>query len=273
METMLITGGAGSVGSFLIERFHKQYKVVALDNSDYDLWRLQRRYPGIKIVLGDVRNQRDISYPIRESSIIIHCAAYKNLEITENNAAATCDNDFMGTVKILYEIEKYSNKRFILISTDKAVYPISCMGAAKMLAEKITLEKAINDSGNIFAIARFVNVEETRGNVFELWREQQKYGLPFEITDVRMVRHFNTVKRVQQFFVDIIPIIKNGQIFIPDVPKSKVIDRFHEIYGDAPYIEVGIRKNEKLYDPLATDEEVQRIITKDGYFIIDYSKF
>src|SRR6185295_8818293 len=125
----------------------------------------------------------------------------------------------------------------------------------------------------LVVIVRFVHVVETRGNVFELWRQQKATGHPFEITDVRMERHFNTIEMVQDFFEHMMAEMRGGEVFIPDVPREKVIDRFHKIYGKgAPYKEIGIRRNERLYDPLYTEEEAPFVETKKGYFLIDYKK-
>ncbi len=268
---ILITGGAGSVGKFLTEQFYGKHELLIIDKDDYLLWDLSRKFPKAKFILGDVRNTIDVRYPVKWADLIIHAAAYKNIEITELNPLATCDNDFYGTVSVVHEIQKHHGKQFILISTDKAVYPLSTLGAAKMLAEKFVLE-ADTHADCALAIARFVNVVETRGNVFEAWREQKEQGRPFEITDIRMERHFNTVANVQTFFEKImLRGINGGEIFIPDVPKQKVIDVLFEIYGkDAPYIEIGARLNERLYDPLYTAEEHPFIKKFDGYLKIDY---
>jgi UDP-N-acetylglucosamine 4,6-dehydratase/5-epimerase len=270
---ILITGGAGSVGKFLTERFYEKHELLIFDKDDYLLWDLTKRFPKAKYVLGDVRNSVDISMPVKWADLVIHAAAYKNIEVTELNPLATCDNDFYGTVSVVHELQKYSGKKFILTSTDKAVYPLSALGASKMLAEKFVLEVSEATEDNTFAIARFVNVVETRGNVFEAWREQEQQQRPFELTDKRMERHFNTIANVQDFFEEIIVDLGNGAILIPDVPKRKVIDVLFELYGaDCEYIEIGTRLNERLYDPLYTGEEAPFVEKLGGYLKIDYRR-
>lgn len=272
MAKILITGGAGSVGRFLTERFYDQHEVQLFDKDDYLLWELSRKYRKAQLTLGDVRETVDIRNPVKWADIIIHAAAYKNIEITELNPLATCDNDFYGTVSVVHEVQKHSGKKFILISTDKAVYPLSALGAAKMLAERFVIE-ANWATDAMLSIARFVNVEETRGNVFELWRQQVAAGQVPEITDVRMERHFNTIAKVQDLFDAMLREMRGGEVFIPDVPKQRVLDRFQQIYGpNHPYKEVGIRRNEKLYDPLHTDEEAPFVERRDGYLVIDYNR-
>jgi FlaA1/EpsC-like NDP-sugar epimerase len=270
---ILITGGAGSVGKFLTERFYDKHELLIFDKDDYLIWDLSRRFPKVRCVLGDVRTSVDISMPVKWADVVIHAAAYKNIEITELNPLATCDNDFYGTVSVVHEVQKHVGKTFILTSTDKAVYPLSALGASKMLAEKFVLEVSEASDDNTFAIARFVNVVETRGNVFEAWREQEQKGVPFELTDARMERHFNTIANVQDFFEAIIKNPGNGAILIPDVPKRKVIDVMFELYGaDCGYIEIGARLNERLYDPLYTVEEAPFVEKLAGYLKIDYRR-
>jgi FlaA1/EpsC-like NDP-sugar epimerase len=272
MQRMLITGGAGSVGQFLIDRFYGHYEITAFDKDDYLLWELAHKYPKAHLILGDCRNTVDLRNPVKWADIVIHAAAYKNIEITELNPLATCDNDFNGTVSVVHEIQKHSGKKFILISTDKAVYPLSALGASKMLAERFVIE-ANENTDALLSIARFVNVVETRGNVFELWRQQKAQGKTLEITDVRMERHFNTIPQVQDLFELMLADMKGGEVFIPDIPKEKVIDRFHKIYGKQErYVEVGIRRNEKLYDPLFTEEEAPFVEQREGHLVIDYKK-
>src|SRR3954468_17112459 len=113
MKRMLITGAAGSVGQFLIERFYGSYEITAFDKDDYLLWDLAHKYPKLNIILGDVRNTIDIRNPVKVADIIIHAAAYKNIEITELNPLATCDNDFYGTVSVVHEVQKHSGKKFV----------------------------------------------------------------------------------------------------------------------------------------------------------------
>jgi len=141
-----------------------------------------------------------------------------------------------------------------------------------MLAERFVIEANWATDAQL-AIARFVNVEETRGNVFELWRQQIAAGQAPEITDLRMERHFNTIEKVQDLFEHILRDMRGGEVFIPDVPKLRVIERFQQLYGaNHPYRVVGIRRNEKLYDPLYTDEEAPFVERRDGYLVIDYNR-
>jgi FlaA1/EpsC-like NDP-sugar epimerase len=272
MAKILITGGAGSVGRFLTERFYRTHEIQLFDKDDYLLWEMSRKYRGVQLTLGDVRETVDLRNSVKWADVIIHAAAYKNIEITELNPLATCDNDFYGTVSVVHEVQKHSGKKFILISTDKAVYPLSALGASKMLAERFVIEANWATDAQL-AIARFVNVEETRGNVFELWRQQIAAGQVPEITDLRMERHFNSIEKVQDLFEHILSDMRGGEVFIPDVPKLRVIDRFQQLYGPShPYRVVGIRRNEKLYDPLYTDEEAPFVERRSGYLVIDYNR-
>ena len=256
---VLITGGAGSVGKMLAKSL--DHEIVLFDKDDHQLWEAKHLFPEVQTVLGDVRTTEDLRHWVKWADLVIHAAAYKNIEITELNPLATTDNDFRGTACVVHECMKHDNKKMILVSTDKAVYPVSVLGASKLLAEKLVLSHG-------FTVARFVNVEETRGNVFDLWRKEHRAGLPLSLTDERMERHFNTEAGVVSLFKYIIDTFEGGEVFIPNVPKLKVIDKMRSIYGDCEYNIVGIRKNEKLYDPLMTEEETGRSDLVSNFIII-----
>lgn len=233
---LLITGG-GSVGRMLIEEF-SDYIIRVIDHDDYCLWELQRAFPGLECVLLDVRH--DMTEHIAWADVIIHTAAYKNIDITEANPSETVSND----VDSVYNIAKHG-KHFILISTDKAVEPISVLGACKLLAEKITLK-----AGG--SVVRFVNVEETRGNVFEVWRNS---GEPYPITHADMKRHFVTTSQVKKLLRVVVNDATGGEIFIPKAPAINIMDKVGSIYGDVEVNIIGLRPNERIYDPLCLDSE------------------
>ena len=236
MKNLLITGG-GSVGRMLIEEF-SDYNIRVIDHDDYCLWELQRAFPSLECVLLDVRH--DLTKHIEWADTIIHTAAYKNIDITEANPAETVSND----VDSVTNIAKHG-KHFILISTDKAVQPISVLGASKLLAEKITLK-----AGG--SVVRFVNVEETRGNVFEIWRNSKE---PYPITSSYMMRHFITAEQVKKLLRSVADRATGGEIFIPDAPAVNIVEKLKSIYGDVRYDIIGLRPNERMYDPLCLDSE------------------
>jgi len=233
---LLITGG-GSVGRMLIEEF-SDYTIRVIDHDDYCLWELQRAFPGLECVLLDVRH--DMTDHINWADVIIHTAAYKNIDITEANPYETVSND----VDSVANIAKHG-KHFILISTDKAVEPISVLGSCKLLAEKITLK-----AGG--SVVRFVNVEETRGNVFEIWRNS---GEPYPITHPDMRRHFITAEQVKRLLRYVVEHSISGELYIPKAPAVNIIDKLKGIYGDVRYDIIGLRPNERMYDPLHLESE------------------
>lgn len=233
---LLITGG-GSVGRMLIEEF-SDYTIRVIDHDDYCLWELQRAFPDLECVLLDVRH--DMTEHIEWADTIIHTAAYKNIDITEANPVATVSND----VDSVTNIAKHGH-HYILISTDKAVSPISVLGACKLLAEKITLK-----AGG--SVVRFVNVEETRGNVFEIWRNS---GEPYPITHPDMKRHFITAEQVKRLLRYVVRHATGGEVFIPKTPAINIVDKLKSIYGDVESTIIGLRPNERMYDPLCLDSE------------------
>lgn len=295
MTTLLITGAAGSIGRAFIEynilnrnAIGSFYKIIAVDNNDYELWKLKKQYENellmtLEIILADIRDtsNKALQRAVKEADVILHCAAYKNIELTEDAVFETVNNDYIATEKLLSLFNKKKAKKkqnysyqFILISSDKAVEPISVLGASKLLAEK-----AVHESARLFAhskktykILRFANVIETRGNVFELWRQQKEKKEKFTITHEKTSRYFASIKKITQFISDAIGDTTTNSTFIYNYGEQQyIVDVLKEQYGqDAEYEIIGLRKNEKLQDVLLTSEEDKRVYTSGinsrGYF-------
>ncbi|RZD47106.1 MAG: hypothetical protein CXT78_02990 [Thaumarchaeota archaeon] len=273
-KTILITGGAGSVGSNLVERILdfpvKQVRVIDID--EYALFKLNRLINDkrLRLLLGNVLDKERIEMAGKDVDIIIHMAAIKNLEISEFNPIETIDTNVNGTVNMIKMAMKNEPKKFLNVSTDKTVESSTLYGATKLLGERITTWAGIHlNPPTRFASTRFGNVIETKGNVFEVWDKEVKSKKPLSITHEKMERYLFHIDEAVDFILNCIPLIDKGEIFVPKMKSYKLktiankISKNHKI--------IGLRKGEKLKEELLTDKEKKNAIEKQNLWIIKSS--
>ena len=270
-KTILITGGAGSVGTYLTKKILeypiKQVRII--DINEHGLFLLNRNLQDsrIRLLLGDINDKERIEMAGKGVDIVIHIAAIKNVEISEYNPIETIESNVNGTVNLIKMTMKNKPKKFLTISTDKAVDSSTLYGATKLLAERITSWAGVHlNPPTKFAVARFGNVIETRGNVFEVWKDELKNGKPLSITDPKMERFFFHVDEATEFILDCLPMMNKGEIFIPKMKLKNVKDLANKISKKQKII--GLRKGEKLQEKLLTEDEKKIVIEKPSFFII-----
>lgn len=273
-KTILITGGAGSIGSALVKKL-LEYPVAivrVLDINEHALFQLNRNTNDKRFrpLLGNISNLERLEMASKNVDIIIHMAAIKNIEISEFNPIETIDTNVNGMVNMIKTIMKNKPLIFINISTDKAADPSTLYGSTKNLAEHLTSWGKVHIANTKFASIRFGNVFETRGNVFEVWKEQIKQKHPITITDYKMKRYYFQKDDAVKFILKCIPIIDEGDIFIPKMKMYKMKDlalkysKNHKI--------IGLRQGEKLSEILLSkEEEINSISKKDMWIIIKKS--
>ena len=269
-KTILITGGAGSVGSTLTKHIlaYPIKSVRVLDIDEHALFLLKRRIKDkrLRLLLGNILDKERIEMAFKKADIVIHTAAIKNIEVSEFNPIETIDANINGTVNLIKMAIRTNPEKFINISTDKAANSSTLYGATKQLSEKITSWAGKHIEETKFGSVRFGNVIETRGNVFEVWDEEHKSGKPLSITDPKMKRYFFHVDEAAEFILKCIPMAKEGEIFVPQMELFNVkdlatkISRKHKI--------IGLRPGEKLNEILMSDEEKKKAQRIDGMWII-----
>jgi len=269
-KTILITGGAGSVGSALVKKM-LEYPVKSLriiDIDEHALFRVKREINDIRLrtLLGNILDKERIEMAGKDVDIIIHAAAVKNIEISEYNPIETIDININGTVNMIKMAMRNKPKKFLNISTDKAANPSTLYGTTKQLTEKITSWAGKYITETKFASVRFGNVMESRGNVFEVWEEEMKKNKPLSITDPSMKRYFFHIDEAVDFVLKCLPLMKEGEIFVPKMKSYSIkklaskISKNHKI--------IGLRKGEKLNELLITDEEKNRTKSHKDMWII-----
>jgi UDP-N-acetylglucosamine 4,6-dehydratase/5-epimerase len=257
-KTILITGGSGSVGSQLVKKLLK-YPIKSIrvfDINEYSIFKLKRSLNNnnkIRFLLGSVLDKERLELAADGVDFIIHTAALKNIEITEYNPIETIDVNTNGLINLIKIVMKNKPKRFLNVSTDKAVKPTTLYGTTKLLSEKLISWAGMNLQPTKFGTIRLGNIIESKGNVFEIWEEEKNKGKPLPITDPLMKRYFMNIDDASNFILESLFIISAGEIIIPKIKEFKIKELALKISPKHKII--GIRGKEKLEEILLTDDE------------------
>ena len=269
-KVVLITGGAGSIGSSLA-KILLNYPVKSIrifDNNEHALFKLSHSLDDSRVqpLLGDILNKDSMDLAVLDSDIIIHTAALKNIEITEYNPIETIDVNVNGTINLIKSVIKNKPKIFINISTDKVAESSTLYGTTKQLGERLTNWAGPHIDTTKFATVRLGNIIETRGNVFEVWNEQLKNNLPLTITDSKMKRYFFHMDEAVDFILQCMLHVNKGEIFVPKMKLYTITNLALKISKNHKII--GPRQGEKLQEILITDEEKSISKEKENMWII-----
>lgn len=269
-KTILITGGAGSIGSEVTKRI-LNYPVKALrviDIDEYALFRLKRGINDKRLrpLLGSILDKDRLELACDGVDIIIHAAAIKNIEISEYNPIETIEVNINGTVNMIKMAMKYKPEKFLYLSTDKSVEPSTLYGTTKQIGERLTSWAGKHTPKLKCSSIRFGNVFESRGNVMEIWKDQFKNNLSLSITDKSMSRYFFHVDEAADFILDCLLHTNKGEVFVPKMKSYKIkelaskISKKHKI--------IGIRRGEKISEILITDNEKRHAENRKNMWIL-----
>ena len=275
-ETVLVTGGGGSIGSELCRQIarYQPEKIVIFDiyeNNAFTLKNsLDRKYcgaPQIEIRIGSVRDLarlREIFEEFNPSSVF-HAAAHKHVPLMEDSPYEAVKNNILGTYNTAFCSNEYGVKNFVLLSTDKAVNPTNVMGATKRVCELVVQHFSKITKGTKFAAVRFGNVLGSNGSVIPIFKEQLEQGGPITVTHPDITRYFMTIPEASQLVVQAGGLAKGGEIFVLDMGEPVKIVSLAEnlirLSGFEPYKDIeiqftGLRPGEKLYEELSMEEEL-----------------
>ncbi|MDD5145574.1 MAG: nucleoside-diphosphate sugar epimerase/dehydratase [Candidatus Pacebacteria bacterium] len=272
-KTILVTGAAGSIGSELCRQIAKfnPGKILMLDQDETGIFNIseemQDNFPEIKAIpiVGDISDEKKIEQVFNQFSpnLIFHAAAYKHVPLMEVEPEEAVKNNIFGTKKIAEAAVKYKIEKFVFISTDKAVRPVSVMGATKRIGEMIC--QVFNKKNSTkFVSVRFGNVLDSRGSVIPIFREQIKKGGPVEITHPDMKRYFMTTSEACLLLLQASAMSEGGEVFVLDMGKPiRILDLAREMIKlsglepdkDIPIVFTKPRPGEKLFEEILTAEE------------------
>lgn len=272
-KVILVTGGGGSIGSELCRQIasHNPARLILVDiyeNTTYDIQQeLRRKFPNLRleVLIGSVRNTKRMDYIFEKyrPDIVYHAAAHKHVPLMEDSPNEAVKNNVLGTWKVVQAADKWKVKRFVMISTDKAVNPTNIMGASKRICEML-IQTYNNRSETEFVAVRFGNVLGSNGSVIPLFKKQIMQGGPVTVTHPDIIRYFMTIPEAVSLVLQAGAYAKGGEIFVLDMGEPvKIVDLARNLIllsGHKPDEDIkieftGLRPGEKLYEELLMDEE------------------
>lgn len=277
-KVLLITGGTGSFGNAVLNRFVnselKEIRIFSRDEKKQDDLRKKINNPKVKFYIGDVRDYRSVEDTMRGVDYVFHAAALKQVPSCEFFPIQAVKTNVLGAENVLEAAIRLKVKRVIILSTDKAVYPINAMGMSKAMMEKVMVARSrnIEDNGTVLCGTRYGNVMASRGSVIPLFVEQIKTGKEITITDPNMTRFMMTlddaVDLVLYAFENGVP----GDMFVQKSPAATILtlaEALKELYNaDNPIKNIGTRHGEKVYESLVNREEMAKAIDLGKYYRI-----
>jgi UDP-glucose 4-epimerase len=289
-KILLITGGTGSFGNAVLKKFIatevKEIRIFSRDEKKQDDMRQFYKNDKIKYYLGDVRDISSINKAMAGVDYVFHAAALKQVPSCEFFPMEAVRTNIIGCENVLDSAIKHNVKKAIVLSTDKAVYPINAMGLTKALSEKVMIAKSnqLNGSDAILCGTRYGNVMASRGSVIPLFIDQIKSGKPITITEPKMTRYMMTLDDAVELVLFAYKNAKPGDIFVQKSPASTVeiiAKALLELYNAKNEIKIiGIRHGEKIYETLVNREEMAKAEELKNYYRIpadtrdlNYNKF
>lgn len=269
-KDILVTGGCGSIGSEIVKQLLKYNpeKIRVFDNNESNLFHLGQELvtDKIRLLIGDIRDRNRVQRAVKGADIVFHTAALKHVSLCEYNPFEAVSTNVIGTENLISAAIDNNVKKFIGISTDKAVNPINTMGATKLLSEKIIVDTALSQIDTKFCCVRFGNVLDSVGSVIPIFRKQIENGGPLTITDKEMSRYFMTKSDAISLVLKAAEVTRGGEIFVLKMSALKVIDLAQAMaeelapkHGHKPkdikLRFIGARFGEKMHESLMTQEE------------------
>lgn len=296
-KVLLITGGTGSFGNAVLRRFLdsdiKEIRILSRDEKKQDDMRHRLQNPKVKFYIGDVRNKQSVDIAMNGVDYVFSAAALKQVPSCEFFPMEATRTNVEGTNNVLLSAVEHGVKNVVVLSTDKAAYPINAMGISKALMEKVAIAKGRElgeGAKTTICCTRYGNVMASRGSVIPLWVEQMMEGKPITITDPEMTRFMMTLDDAVDLVVYAFTHAHNGDLFVQKAPAAtldtlakalkEIYAKVDPNYGETEVKVIGTRHGEKLYETLVTREEMAKAIDMGNYFRIpcdtrdlNYDKF
>ncbi len=277
-KTVLVTGGTGSFGKKFVEIVLKECrpkKLIVFSRDELKQHEMQQIYPDagdspMRYFLGDVRDIDRLRRAFNDVDVVVHAAALKQVPACEYNPFEAVLTNIMGAKNVIDAAIDCGVKKVFAISTDKAVNPVNLYGATKLCAEKLFVNGNAYGglSGPKFACSRYGNVVGSRGSVIPIFLEQSKNGA-ITVTDARMTRFWLTLEQGVRFVLRCIGQMRGGEVFVPKIPSTSILDMAKSIAPGCDVKIIGIRPGEKLHEVLLSEEEARHTIELEDMYVIE----
>ncbi len=275
-KTILITGGTGSFGHELLKtitgRDFKEVRIFSRDELKQEMMRLQLNNPRVKFYIGDVRDRAGVDKAMEGVNLVFHAAALKQVPSCEFFPMQAVMTNILGSSNVVESAIRHKVESVVCLGTDKAVYPVNAMGMTKALMEKISQAacRGLTEKGTRISCVRYGNVMCSRGSVIPLFIKQIKEKKPITVTEAGMTRFLLPLNEAIKLVLFAFSHAKQGNIFIKKSPACTVGDlarALKELFkSDVPVKSIGIRHGEKIYETLASTEELRRAQDMGDYF-------
>jgi UDP-N-acetylglucosamine 4,6-dehydratase/5-epimerase len=274
-KSVLITGGTGSFGKkftkiLLAEKNPRKIIIFSRDELKQHEMRV-RGYddPRLRYFIGDVRDRERLLRAMHGVDIVVHAAALKQVPACEYNPMEAVKTNILGTANVLEAALDAGVQKVLALSTDKAVSPANLYGGTKLVAEKLVIQSNnyAAGSGTRYSCVRYGNVVGSRGSVVPLFIKMRSTG-KITITDERMTRFWLSLEQGVHFVINCIEQMEGGEVFVPKIPSTKVMDLARAIAPNAQIDIIGIRPGEKLHEDLLSADEARNAVERNGMYII-----
>ena len=288
-KTLLITGGTGSFGNAVLRRFLdsdlSEIRIFSRDEKKQDDMRKKYNSPKLKFYIGDARDYQSVLNAVRGVDFIYHAAALKQVPSCEFHPLEAVKTNVLGTENVLEAAINCNVKRVVVLSTDKAVYPINAMGISKAMMEKVAVAKSRSSNGTVINVTRYGNVMCSRGSVIPLFTNQIRAAQPITITDPNMTRFMMTLDDAVDLVLFAFEHGQPGEIFVQKAPAATIqvlAQSLTHLLGtpNHPINIIGTRHGEKLFEALLSREEMVAAEDLGGYYRVppdlrdlNYGKF
>ena len=276
-QKILVTGGTGSFGKKFIRLLLDEYspeKLIVYSRDELKQHEMRSSgydHPNLRYFIGDVRDQPRLRRAMQDVDIVVHAAALKQVPACEYNPMEAVKTNILGTANVVDASIDARIKKVLFLSTDKAVTPVNLYGATKLTAEKLVVASNAyaGDMQTRLSCVRYGNVVGSRGSVVPIFIRQRENGNRLTITDKRMTRFWLSLEQGVRFVISNIERMHGGEVFVPKIPSTKIIDLARVIAPQAEIKVIGIRPGEKLHEMMISRDESRSTIELEDRFVVE----
>lgn len=273
---VLVTGGTGTFGHAFVQRAlkrgFKEIRVLSRDEYKQDAMRKQFKDARLKFFIGDVRDRSTVDAAMCGVDYVFHAAALKQVPSCEFFPVEAVKTNVLGAANVIDSAIQYGVKKVVVLSTDKAAYPINAMGMSKALMEKVAVSKGMRQSQTVICRTRYGNVMASRGSVIPYFQQLAREGKPLTVTVPTMTRFMMTIEDAVDLVEYALKNGKQGDLFVKKAPAATVgtlANAIMKMYGmDGEYSVIGNRHGEKMFEVLVTQEEMTTATDEGDFFCI-----